>query len=338
MTYEQFKRELYRNVSRQGNDGKQFSLLEKGSKAAEMVLSEEKEANDSGQLFPDNGIYSLMGKRVQDDYLYVQWNTPSPAYMRSWNIHSLYEKYKREGWQGILPEIFGAGCVANTLDKEHLERATIYEQNSERFILRPLNYMKNREELTDCIYWRYGDIALVLYVEIGESGSDYITMKIRRGMVDKWNVAPERMLTNALLNTYAKMPPRLFLAGDVRFTYGWGEGIFMPEEPGTQVVLSPRNRAEAIRGYRLTTAKMRNGAIAIFFPGVQERIAELLGGDYLVGFTSIHEAVIHPAHYKNVTEMKAAIRRVNAVFEEKDMLTNTIYRYWHKQGRLLEIE
>ncbi|MBO5336668.1 MAG: hypothetical protein J6A94_06005 [Lachnospiraceae bacterium] len=335
MTYEQFKRELFRNVSEQGSHNRQFSLLERGTKAADVVLSEEKEVSDPGEFFPETSMSSLNGKRVKEDYLYVQWNAPIPAYMRSWNIRALYEKYKQEGWQGVLPEIIGEGCIVHLPDKD--TKRTIYEKNSEHFILRPMNYRRNREELADCIYWRYGDIALVLHEGLGEEGRDYITVKIRRYMVEKWNIVPERMLTNALINTYAKMPPRLFLAGDVRFFYNWEDGVFMPGESGRRTMVKPRNREEALRGYRLTTTKMKDGAIAIFYPGVQERIGELLGGDFLVGFTSIHQVVIHPARYKSINDMKSAIRRINAVYDEKDMLTNTIYRYCCTKKKMVEV-
>ena len=45
----------------------------------------------------------------------------------------------------------------------------------------------------------------------------------------------------------------------------------------------------------VTTTKQVNGAIAMFYPGVMERIAEMAGGSYYVVFTSIHEAKIHCA-------------------------------------------
>lgn len=327
MTYEEFKKELFRNVSLQeSNYNRRVELLERNSV-------------DRGQLLQDvpSGLRSNGGKMVREDYLYVQWDRQNPQTMKRWNIPMLYDRFKQEGWQGILPEITNGFCTVQQWSASNHRKGNGYEKTCRQFILRPLNYKLNREELGDCIYWRFGDIALVLYAQIGDIGKDYVTMKIRRSMTEKWNVTPEKMLMDALFNSYTQMPPRIFLSGDIRFSYDWEEGVFMPGECRDNKMLFPQDTEEGIRGYRLTTTKRQNGAIAIFYPGVQARLAEILKGDYLVGFTSIHEAVIHPVYLKNINEMKAAIRHINTVFDEKDMLTNSIYRYCEKRGKLLEI-
>lgn len=337
MTYEEFKRELFRNVSLQeSGHGRRIQLLEKGEVEKE---SARMRMEDRGLFFPhhEEGMYGTRGKMVKEDYLCVQWDRRNPLSRKSWNIHSLYERYKQEGWQGILPELTEGLGIVYYSDADGQSETDSYERSSRQFILRPLNYMLNREELSDCIYWRFGEIALVLYAQLGDIGKDYVTMKIRRFMTEKWRVTPEKMLTDALLNSYAKMPPRIFLAGDIRFSYGWKDGVFMPGESGEKAVIIPEDEEEGLRGYRLTTTKRKNGAIAIFYPGVQARLGEILKGDYLVGFTSVHEAVIHPANLKNPNKMKASIRHINTVFDEQDMLTNSVYRYCRKRGKLLEI-
>lgn len=326
MTYEEFKKELFRNVSLQENNyNRRVELLERN-------------AVDRGQLLQDlpSGLRGSGGKMVREDYLYVQWDRQNPQTMKRWNIPMLYERFKEEGWQGILPEITKGYCTVQQWAASNHRKGNKYEKICRQFILRPLNYRLNRGELGDCIYWRFGDIALVLYAQLGEIGKDYVTMKIRRSMTEKWNVPPEKMLMDALFNSYTQMPPRIFLSGDIRFSYEWEAGVFMPGECKEDTVILSGNE-EGIRGYRLTTTKRQNGAIAIFYPGVQARLAEILKGDYLVGFTSIHEAVLHPVQLKNVNEMKAAIRHINTVFDEQDMLTNSIYRYCEKRGKLLEI-
>lgn len=329
MTYDEFKRELFGNVSGQecGHCG-QVQLFE----------NRDVEQSEAGEFFSQPHMSELRGKMVQDDYLCVQWNNPQPMNVRSWNVRTLYEKYKREGWQGVLPEINEElRYIPQTGVKKAVEYDT-YEKCCEQLILRPVNFLKNREALVESIYWRFDDMALVLYAEMGNVGREHITMKIVRTMTENWKVSQQMLLTNALLNTYAKMPPRLFLADDIRFFYGWRDGVFMPEEYGARVRITRENEEEGMKGYRLTTTGIQNGAVAIFYPGVMERISVLLGSDYYVGFTSIHEAVIHPVHRKNPSEMQAAIRHVNAVFDEKDMLTNKIYRYWRRQRKLLEVE
>ena len=329
MTYDEFKQELYCNVSGQESDScGQVQLFEK----------QDVENNDVGQFFSQPHMSDLKGKMVQDDYLCVQWNKPQPMNVRSWNVRTLYEKYKREGWQGVLPEINEELRYIPKMGVKTVGEYDTYEKCCEQLILRPLNYLRNRDLLAESIYWRFGDMALALYAQMGNVGREHVTMKIVRSMTENWKVSHQTLLTNALLNTYAKMPPRLFFTDDIRFSYGWRDGVFMPEEYGARIHITRENEEEGMKGYRLTTTSMQNGAIAIFYPGVMERLSVLLGSDYYVGFTSIHQAVIHPVHRKNPSEMQASIRHVNAVFDEKDMLTNKIYRYWRRQKKLLEVE
>ena len=80
MTYEEFKRELYRNVSALGNcDNRQIKLLERGQLQPFCVKSAiEREE----QLFPGNEQY-FKGKRakmVREDFLCVQWNKRNTEY------------------------------------------------------------------------------------------------------------------------------------------------------------------------------------------------------------------------------------------------------------------
>ena len=67
------------------------------------------------------------------------------------------------------------------------------------------------------------------------------------------------------------------------------------------------------------------------------QLTELMGGDYLVGFTSIHEAIIHPAQLQDHENMKESIHDINEVFPRDEMLTNKVFRYYAAQKELIEV-
>lgn len=330
MTYEAFKRELYRHVLKQAKvRGRQVRLLEKDSACL------DEQTLQAVRLMNLNtcGAKELA---VREDMLCVVWENAGHMGILNWKVRPLYESYKREGWQSVLPEIVmklqkSGGNAGNVFKTEK-----DYGPGSERLIIRPLNFANNREELENCIYWRFGEVALVLYAVIYDMDRDFMTMKITRGMIESWGISDAEVLTNALLNTYAKMPPRLFYGTDLRPEYGTSDGIFMVED-GNGIRVHAEDEAEGLCGYRLTTARWLNGAVALFYPGVKERLAQMLGGDYYVGFTSIHEAVIHPVQHKLLGEMKAAIQHTNAVFDQREMLTNCVYRYCGAKKELVEV-
>ncbi len=328
--YEEFKRELFHNVtqSEEARD-KVVRLLE-----SRMICADSESIRMIRLInFACTGREDMI---ITEDFLCVSWGEGELGSMKYWKLRPLYDRYIREGWQSVLPEIIVKLQEACEGDKASLWQGS-YEQCRRQHIIRPLNYQYCRTELENCIFWKYGDIALVLYMIVYETAEDCMTMKVNRSMAEAWELSDEVLLTNALLNTRVKMPPRLFHGNDLRFGYGERDGIFIPEDGPVNVHINAYDETEGIQGYRLTTSKWINGSVALFYPYVKEYLAQMMQGDYFVGFTSVHEAVIHPARYKVINEMKAAIQHINAVFEEREMLTNRVYRYCRVKGMLIEV-
>jgi len=333
MTYEEFKKQLYRNVLEQEQIKKRrvkVRLYEKRN-----IYTEEEDVQTIAAL--NLSFYGRRDLEVQEDVVCAFWEGSENTKVIKWWVRPMYERFKSEGWGGVLPDIVMKILMANMSFLQIPTEMEQYEYYCDRLIIRPVNYAVKSEELTNCIYWRFGDMALVLHAIVCEENNRDIAIMIQRDMRDKWEISDTQLLVNALLNSCQKMPPRLFLTTDLRTRHRYTEGAFMEGEKDSSVFLHRWNKWEGQRGYRLTTVRQANGAVAIFYPGVQARLAELIGEDYYVGFTSVHEAIIHPVSCKHLTEMKKAIRHINAVFEEKDMLSNCVYRYCCTRGEMLEV-
>lgn len=334
MTYEEFKGELFRIIMQQEEvKGKKVMLLEKGfttrdSKMLSMIR------------YINKVTFGREDNIVRADYIHVVWGEGNIRSMMNWSVREYFDKYKKIGWEGILPDLLikiqNTGQSMDWLRQDN----DGYRHSRERLIIRPINYERNKYELENCIYWRYGEIALTLYGVVSDQEDDYVTTKINRNLVDIWNVSDEVLLTNALHNTCALMPPRLYYCSDLRRKHDRNEGVFMTGEQSGEISLFQvhlDNELEGALGYRLSTTKGINGAIALFYPGVQERLAELMGGDYYVGFTSIHEAIIHPVNRQNPDNMKDSIHDINEVFPREEMLTNRVFQYHVAHKELVEV-
>lgn len=329
--YKQFMEELYQNVKEQN---------EAEGKTVQILLSGEKyDAPESiGIIRKINFVrYGRTDNYVREDVLVVFGDGAGLSDMRYWFIRELYERFIKGGWQNVLPGIMVLLQEEVGAPVKSPARNENYEQSRYQHILRPFNYYSHREELENCIYWRQGDIALVLYIIICDMPGDFMSLKCNRGMAEKWGLSDEMVLTNALLNSRTLMPPRLYHGDMLRRELGSNAGIFMPGDGMINIFPDAQDELEGVQGYRLTTSKWVNGAVALFYPCVMRQLAEMMGGDYYVGFTSIHEAVIHPVRYKILNEMKAAILHTNAVCEETEMLTNCVYRYCSVKDMLLEV-
>ena len=211
----------------------------------------------------------------------------------AWEVCGLYtqELFKayQEGspMEEIMKEI--------TDDLERVRKAKIYEKTKvlkdyektkKRLFIRLLNADKYAEELKDAVYKTLGDIALVLYMKVTEYQGCVTSTKIRQGMLEQWKKDSDEVFKEALLNTYFMSPPRI---------YRWEQMIFNPEYEGESFMNVGDNSklTKEAMGNCLSTTKKTNGAVAVFLPGVAQRLAYLLDSDFYMVFTSVHEVMIH---------------------------------------------
>ena len=81
--------------------------------------------------------------------------------------------------------------------------------------------------------------------------------------------------------------------------------------------------------YVLTNESGMLGASALFYPGVQEKIAEAMGEGYSVLPSSVHEVLIVPDSLgPNAIELSEMVHSVNTnVLDPKDILSDNVFHY-----------
>jgi len=330
MTYEAFKKQLYHSLLElETAKETEIGILEKGvNYEDEVALRVIRAVNLSDQGREEN--------LLKADLLYAVWDKGQYDCMLYWPVRLFYERYKTEGWQGVLPELAAA------INRENLRKGKLptekdsYVQHRANLILRPMSLERGREELSNCIYWEFGDVALVLYLMLYDNPDNFASMKLERTITDGWGKRDAVLLTGALLNCLQRMPPRLYHAQDKLRYYDDRGGVFMPGEEGIPVRIDRWDAQQGNVGYRLTTTKHFNGAIALFYPGVKERLAELLGGDFYVAFTSVHEASIFPVRQKLLSDVRGELEQNNALLDARSFLTGRVYRYVQIRRELME--
>lgn len=241
---------------------------------------------------------------------------------------------------------FGGFCYAETVNREmdgricesfsYFGKDVIgnlkqYDAIKERLILRPL-YLEHVASLgNQFLYRTEGDIALVLYVTLADDTSGLASMKIPRMIFECWEKTEEEVMQIALANTFRNNVPRILRTVDECLNLAYQGEPFM--NAGQKVRFLEHYSVPVI-----TTTKKLNGAIAMFYPGVKEKLAELFGDSYYVVFTSIHEARLHCKGTVSVDRMRWSLKEVNRTFPEDEKLTEKIYFYDKDRGRFEEVE
>ena len=238
-------------------------------------------------------------------------------------VQDLYREYQN-GWsmEAIVREIVEQlDAIARSECFQRSRNLEDYDKIKEDLFIRLLNIEKNQVALEDCIYRTIGDIALVLYARMGELNGSSASIKIKRHMLEKWEQEPKQVFEEALLNTYFISPPRI---------YCWEKLIFDPDYAGENFMnlLCDYKLKKDVLGNCLSTTIRTNGAVAIFLPGVAERIGQLMGGGFYMVFTSIHEVMIHNEKSADPEELKKVLEdTVNETTPPEDFLTYQIYHY-----------
>jgi len=262
-------------------------------------------------------------------------------------VGPLYRDYRMDGdIKGVLK------VVETTLKRVKanaaktvglLNRFGDLEAIRDHLILRPFNYDNNEKVLADGIYRRIGDMALVLYISLGsyewgneEGSKDIMSAMVHRSLFKSWGLdgvkEEEELLDYALENTMRLQKPVLCLLSDIHSSQ-LRQMRFMEEDLDIDFgsPLSPM----------LTTEQEVNGAIAAFFPAVQERLYQMTGGkDYYLVFTSIDDVHIHTVDGRvKVSTMRTSLDDTNRVVNSRDqLLSRQIYRYDGVEKKLVLVQ
>ena len=199
-----------------------------------------------------------------------------------------------------------------------------YDTAKSRLFVRLLNCDRNSDILKNVVHKTLGDIALTVCA-IVDNRENLISTKILKSMVEKWRKTETDIFNEALENTYRATPPRI---------YKW-EGVLCDESYAGESFMNDEDVCDldkSFSGNILSTTRKTNGAVAVFLPGVAEKISELLDSDFYMVFTSIHEVMIHrTGSGVDPKDLKLVLRyTLREVTPSSDYLTSKIYKYNRK--------
>lgn len=242
-------------------------------------------------------------------------------------LKGLYNDFNTKGWEFIWKVIKNNIDVCNQITETGVfPLMDNYETIKEKLIIRPLNFTNNKYSLKEAVYKKIGDIALILYLVIYENKEQGLgTSKVNKGIFEKWNKSIDEVWEAALTNTYVLAPPRMYMTPLDRIDPPYERGAFMAL--GSKMKSFGRLSVPSV-----TTVKQVNGAIAMFYPGVKEKVASMAGGSYYVAFTSIHEAEIHCVNTIPPRSILRNLKSVDKAFGPEETLTKKVYFYNAENG------
>lgn len=196
-----------------------------------------------------------------------------------------------------------------------------YDTAKSRLFVRLINYDRNADILRDVVHKTLGDIVFTVYAIVDENEFGIVSTKVLKSMVKKWDKNEDDIFNEAIKNTYYLTPPRIYKREGVLCDESYAGESFMNDEDICDL-------DKSFNGNILSTTRKTNGAVAVFLPGVAEKIAELLDSDFYMVFTSIHEVMIHNAKKVDPEDLKSVLTdTIRETVPEEDYLTSRIYKY-----------
>lgn len=281
MSYDEFVREL-QNIAatRFRYEPDMVRFLQKGYTSEKP--EERENIRDINRTYENRDDTTLL----TDILLLKRKLTSSMIIEQRVSTRRMYEKYQKEGLEkaiSYMPDYQKPADGSKVdLQKTRLRATGTYTDIRDQLIVRPKNYEENSAALETAVYKTVGEIALILYQLIGNENGQLYTSQINRDELKQWGMEGqgEKVLQEALENTAKLYPPCV---------YNWTSG------QAENFLTSTFTRKDIMTmnlGILLSTFQTTNGATALFYPGVREKMLQIMGGPFCAVFMNVNDVMI----------------------------------------------
>ena len=201
-----------------------------------------------------------------------------------------------------------------------------YQKIKKYLFVKPLNKKEHSLEMEDAVHKDVGDIACVVYMMLSNT-NEYFCVKIKNQHLKQWKMTKEAVMEEALKNTCQMAPPLICTNDENKW-----RGSFM--ENGAFCL----SKSDKVMGVQLCTNAKENGAVSVFFPGVLQRLAQLMESDLYILFTSRNESSIYSVNESNLEDIKDELHIMETDYDNgiwyEDSLSEELYYYSRIEDKL----
>ncbi|MBR4743216.1 MAG: hypothetical protein IK082_03365 [Oscillospiraceae bacterium] len=159
-----------------------------------------------------------------------------------------------------------------------------YEEIRDRLRIRLMDLSSNEEKLENVIWEPAGcGFALAAYMEIPDEAGENGVANVPRAVAHALGIEERTIMQDAMEGSASHVPAKLSTMRSALF--GPPENLLAEKE---------KKPLEGTDFLVLTTEDGRLGASALCYPEMTRRLGEIVGGDYFVLPSSVHEVLILP--------------------------------------------
>ena len=213
----------------------------------------------------------------------------------------------------ILVEIADEFRRAKSFVEERAYSDYKQDDYEHKIFLRLVNYEKNKEELTDCPYIPFEDLAICFRYLAGEDAKGIASTLVRNRDIDTLGLSLEKLYRMAEENTRRLFPVELVRLDTLLTRMTGCEEL----EPMTNNV------------YVLTNRQNVNGATCMIMKDVLESFAHQIEGGFYILPASVHEVMLVPeSDGIRKDYLESMVQEINEyVVSDMDYLSDRVYYY-----------
>lgn len=201
------------------------------------------------------------------------------------------------------------------------------ENVKDKIAMRMVNYKDNREMLSETPHKKVDDLAVYYVVVVACNKEGTACMAIRNTHQEMLGISTDELHQIAMNNTTKIFPPMLMRIEDRLSDIK--DNLFISEDVDLKSEM-----------YVLTNEIANFGAVNILNPEITEKLKEIIGGDYYVLPSTVHEMILVPkGEYVDARELGILVREVNGhMVDREDRLSDHIYEMDFEKNELRTVK
>jgi hypothetical protein len=197
------------------------------------------------------------------------------------------------------------------LTKEIKKNENDLSANISNIYCRLADPVKFKDGLASMPYERVLDMVQIYYVRVRIGGGDFLSVMVNNKIMESWRLSKEQLRDIAWCNTLRDNPATI--------------------KPLRQVLdeLGVYTDEEERRVYLVSNESKYMGAVCIVYPGLLEKIWNIIKRDFYVLPSSVHECLVLPCDDTvSAARLRHIVKTINRTeLKDKDVLSDSVYRY-----------
>ena len=188
-----------------------------------------------------------------------------------------------------------------------------YENVKDKLFIRVSSAEANKEVLENAPHQLKEDLAITYHVAVGKDQDGLSSMFIKNDLLEQYGISAEQLHEDAMKSSPHVMVPEVSSIG-VLIDEMYQKNILMLTPDEREMLLETLQESSEMPTFFVVTNTERvNGAGVIFYPEFMDNMGELLGNNFFILPSSIHQMLILPDDGQVDAEMlRDMVKEVNA--------------------------